>query len=457
MKLATYENYKPSGVLWLGQVPDHWDVWKVAHGFQQTGSGTTPPSDNQEWYDGDICWVTTSELREQFIFDTEKKISCEALESFSALKVFPKGSLAVAMYGATIGRLGIFGVEAATNQACCVLYGEKAFDTRFTFYWLQVFREQIILLASGGGQPNISQEKVRSIRIACPPIEKQQTIARFLDAKTAQIDTLVAKKRQLIDKLKEKRSALIARTVTRGLPPEAAEAAGLAPNPEMKDSGLGWIGEMPAHWGIDKFSREIFIAEGQVDPEVEPYASMLLIAPNHIESGTGRLLAYESAADQSAESGKYYCVAGSVIYSKIRPALRKVVIAPVACLCSADMYPLNCRKKLTNKYLYWLLLSDQFSAWSVLESDRVAMPKINRDTLNELRLPIPPIDEQVAIVTYLEVEATKLDKLIAKVEIALGRLTEYRQALITSAVTGKIDVRNHEHMGATSHAPVALS
>lgn len=85
------------------------------------------------------------------------------------------------MYGATIGRLGIFGIEAATNQACCVLYGHKTFDTKFVFYWLQVFREQIILLATGGGQPNISQEKVRSIRIACPLVEEQQTIVRFLD------------------------------------------------------------------------------------------------------------------------------------------------------------------------------------------------------------------------------------------------------------------------------------
>ena len=105
------------------------------------------------------------------------------------------------------------------------------------------------------------------------------------------------------------------------------------------------------------------------------------------------------------------------------------------------MYPLNCRSKLTNAYLYWLLLSDQFAAWSVLESDRVAMPKINRETLNELRLPIPPRAEQAAIVAFLETEAAELDTLIANVGSALDRLIEYRQALIASAVSGKIDVR----------------
>jgi len=220
MKYAAYNEYKPSQIKWLGAIPQHWEIWKIAHGFQMTGSGTTPPSDNLDWYEGDVCWVTTSELRETTITDTEKKISQAALQNFSALKIFPVGALAIAMYGATIGRLGIFGVEAATNQACSVLYGEKALDTKFVFYWLQAFREQIILLASGGGQPNISQEKVRSIRIACPCVNEQQTIARFLDAKTVQIDELIAKKRLLIDKLKEKRQALIARTVTRGLPPK---------------------------------------------------------------------------------------------------------------------------------------------------------------------------------------------------------------------------------------------
>lgn len=125
MKYAAYDKYKSSRIEWLGDVPEHWEIWKVAHGFQMTGSGTTPPPDNPDWYDGDVCWVTTSELREKVITDTEKKISQEALKNFSALKVFPEGALAIAMYGATIGRLGIFGVAAATNQACGVLFGQK--------------------------------------------------------------------------------------------------------------------------------------------------------------------------------------------------------------------------------------------------------------------------------------------------------------------------------------------
>ena len=319
----------------------------------------------------------------------------------------------------------------------------KGIDPQYLAYCLRssYFIETVVSRSVGVSYPATNPTDVSCIELPLPPIDGQQTIARFLTAKTAQIDALVAQKRQLIDKLKEKRQALIARTVTRGLPPDAATAAGLEPHPEMKGSAEDWLGQIPRHWEIEKFSREVHIAEGQVDPEIEPFASMFLIAPNHIESGTGRLLALETAAEQFAVSGKYLCPVDAVIYSKIRPALRKVVIAPEKCLCSADMYPLTCRKKLINPYLYWLLLSDQFSAWSVLEADRVAMPKINRETLNELRIPIPPKNEQVKIVDYLEVETAKVDCMLTKVNAVISSLTEYRQALITSAVTGKIDVR----------------
>lgn len=276
---------------------------------------------------------------------------------------------------------------------------------------------------------------------AWPPLPEQTAIADFLDRETGRIDTLVAKKRRLIALLKEKRTALISRTVTRGLPADAAREFGLEPHTRFKDSGIEWLGQVPEGWVIVKFSREVKIAEGQVDPEREPYSSMVLIGPEHVEAGTGLLISEATAEDQAAISGKYYCHEGDVIYSKIRPALRKVVKAKSDCLCSADMYPLRGTDKLLNDYIYWLFLSDQFAAWSVLEADRVAMPKINRSTLNELRLPVPPTPEQTAIAAYLDRETAKIDRLTEKVDAAIARLQEYRTALITAAVTGKIDVR----------------
>ena len=260
MKRKAYPNYKPSCVEWLGEVPEHWEMWKVAHGFDLIGSGTTPPSDELEWYDGTILWVTTSELRENEIFSTEKSVTKEAAQHFSALKVFPQGSLAIAMYGATIGRLGIFGIEAATNQACCVMYGGEVFAIRFVYYWMQAFKESIILLASGGGQPNISQDKIKSLKIPCPAIEEQQSIAAYLDRETNRIDSLIAKKQRLLSLLAERRTALISRAVTKGL----------NANAKMKPSGVEWLGEVPEHWELWKIAHGFdLIGSGTTPPTDE--------------------------------------------------------------------------------------------------------------------------------------------------------------------------------------------
>lgn len=205
---------KPSGIDWLGDIPAHWEVWKISHGYLETGSGTTPPPDNDEWYDGGINWVTTSELREKPIFETTTKISESALETFSALKLFPKGTLLIAMYGATIGRLGTLETQAATNQACCALVKSKVFRNQFVFYWFQAFKCHLVLLASGGGQPNISQDKIRSLKLGIPSLDEQDRITSYLDAETKKIAGLMAKEQKIIEKIKEYRSALISAAVT---------------------------------------------------------------------------------------------------------------------------------------------------------------------------------------------------------------------------------------------------
>ncbi|MEL4381376.1 restriction endonuclease subunit S [Shewanella algae] len=205
---------KDSGVEWLGEIPEHWEIWKVTHGFNQIGSGTTPKSDNPLFFDGDVPWVTTSELREGTIFDTSQKVTEEALAQYSALKLYPKGSLAIAMYGATIGRLGIFGVDATVNQACCVYSQPTVFDTRFVYYWLWMRRPVLISLSNGGGQPNLSQDDLKKLWIPIPDISEQKNIVQYLDKKVPQVDARITKVQTIIDKLNEYRSALITNAVT---------------------------------------------------------------------------------------------------------------------------------------------------------------------------------------------------------------------------------------------------
>src|SRR5205807_1484164 len=129
---------------------------------------------------------------------------------------------------------------ATTNQACCALSGSNYLSVKFTFYWFLAYRQQLILLASGGGQPNISQDIIRSLKISAPPLPEQRAIAVFLNRETAKINTLIAKKVRLIELLQEKRGALISHAVMKGIDPRVP----------MKDSGVEWIGRVPAHWMI---------------------------------------------------------------------------------------------------------------------------------------------------------------------------------------------------------------
>jgi type I restriction enzyme S subunit len=207
--LDPHPKLQPLAEAWVDAIPSHWDVWKIAHGFKTIGSGTTPPSDNEDWYDGDVPWVTTGELRESRITSTAKRVSEAAVREFSALKVFPQDSILIAMYGATIGRLGILGVPATTNQACCALANGIAFNVGFLFFWFQAFREQLLMLATGGGQPNISQEKIRLLRVPCPDMAEQELISEYLRRETHRLDHLVEVAESAIDRLQELRHSII--------------------------------------------------------------------------------------------------------------------------------------------------------------------------------------------------------------------------------------------------------
>ena len=205
---------KPSGVEQLGDVPEHWSTRKVAHGFGTIGSGTTPKTDNPIYYGGSTPWVTTSELRERRVDDTAQSVTLEAIRDYPTLTTYTPGTLLFAMYGATIGRMGILGVSATVNQACLALADPIHFNTRFVYYWFQMRRPTLIRLSAGGGQPNLSQEILRQIRIPVPSVDEQRAIANYLDRETERLAVLSARTSESINLLKERRTALISSAVT---------------------------------------------------------------------------------------------------------------------------------------------------------------------------------------------------------------------------------------------------
>ncbi len=274
----------------------------------------------------------------------------------------------------------------------------------------------------------VNPSDIIKLKVRQPDLGAQEKIADYLDRETAHIDRLIAEKERMLALLEQKRAALISRLVTRGLDPNAP----------LKPSGQEWLGEIPKHWPTTKFSWDVFISEGQVDPEDDSFSEMILLAPNHIESRTGQIIYKETSADQGAISGKYLCQEGDVLYSKIRPALRKVALADEDCLCSADMYALRPSKRLLPQYLQYFLLSEDFSTWAELESARVAMPKINREALSAIRIPVPPLPEQEHIISEIR-KGTEIINLQRKaISKSVELLKERRAALITAVVTGQI-------------------
>jgi type I restriction enzyme S subunit len=207
-----------------------------------------------------------------------------------------------------------------------------------------------------------------------------------------------------------------------------------------RDGAQVWYGPIGKDWQVRRFKHVARIVGGQVDPTDERYRDLPLYAPNHMQSGTGRLLSVGTAEEQAAESGKYLIGAGDILYSKIRPALRKVIVAPSDGLCSADVYGIRpANGELESRFLFYVLLSEGFYQYSLLESDRVAMPKINREALGECPLVFASASRQRRIADFLDRKTAAIDELIAKKERLVELLAEKCQALITQAVTKGLD------------------
>nr|WP_275976066.1 restriction endonuclease subunit S [Geothrix oryzisoli] len=283
-------------------------------------------------------------------------------------------------------------------------------------------------------------ESFLEIPILCPSKEEQAAIVRFLDYADRQIKRQIRAKRKLIVLLNEQKQVITHQALTRGLDS----------NVRLKPSGTEYLGDIPEHWSLKRFKFVAKIPSGQVDPNDSQHMVKILIAPNHIRSGSGVISHLQTAIEQGASSGKYEVRKGQIIYSKIRPNLAKAAMAPCDCLCSADMYPISpVETEVITPYFLQILLSKPFTKFATDCSLRVAMPKINRDALGECWFWFPCIEEQKQILHFID-EATKpLNSAFVLIQSEIDLLLELRARLIADVVTGKQDIRE-----AAAHLPV---
>ncbi len=431
--LNKYDKFKDSGIEWIGEIPEHWEVNKLKYQFEFI-IGFTPPSGNSLYYEGgDKIWVNISDMNNKYISDSEKKITDEAISRFKP-RLLPIGSLLYS-FKLSVGKVAFNKKELFTNEAIFSILPAENINLNFYYYSLPI---QVIKNANKNsyGALILNKELIKNATLLIPPEQEQTAIANFLDKKIAGIDELIAKKEKLLELYEEEKAAIINQAVTKGLPNKKGEYSVL-----FENSGVEWFDKIPKHWKVLKLKYCFKIRSGQVDPKLDINKIKPLIAPNHIESKSGKLLHIQTAAEQGADSGKYIIKKDDVIYSKIRPELCKACISPVDGLCSADMYALDINKNVVNNlFILYFLLSDIFTLFAINESMRVAMPKINRDAINDFSIALPPLIEQIQIVRYIETEIARIDKKMYKTKKLVELLKEYKTTLISEVIKGKIKV-----------------
>ncbi|UUO13797.1 restriction endonuclease subunit S [Dolichospermum heterosporum] len=427
-----------------GDIPENWQFIPIKYGFNLIGSGTTPPTGQEEYFGGSVPWVTTSELRENFITSTTQTVSELAIAEFSALKIFPENTVLIAMYGATIGRVAILGIPACVNQAVCALAQPICFEPRYVSYTLQASRDYLLSLASGGGQPNLNAEKIKSHYIPCPSLSKQRAIANYLDHETAKIDTLISAKEHLLDLLTEKRQSLITNVITCGLNPDIP----------MRDSGVEWIGHIPKHWNIKRikflihgidtgFSPQCYnfpaqegewgvlktgcVNGGIFNPQENKTLPPEIEIPLEIEVKKDDIL-------MSRASGSTDLI-GSVALVENQPNERLLLSDKIFRLrlnteiCDANFFVITMGSLIIRQQILQFVSGAEGLANNITQSD-----------IRELLIPIPPIEEQIKIVSFIKEKISTIDTLSQVALKTINYLQERRTALITAAVTGQIKV-----------------
>lgn len=446
-----YSSYKDVEIDWLESIPKEWSFAPIKYQYSVVG-GSTPKSGEVTFWDGDVVWVTPADLSKlstKYVNVSLRSITKEGLGSCGASLV-PERSVIVSTR-APIGSLAIAAFSLCTNQGCKALVPlSNRDDSRYLYYWLLVNSEPLNVLGKGTTFLEISGEVLAGFDMPVPPQGEQEQIANFLDHETAKIDTLIDKQQQLIKLLKEKRQAVISHAVTKGLNPDAT----------MKDSGVEWLGKVPEHWKVLSLGK---ITEDKCDG---PFGSGLK-SEHYTESGVlvVRLQNIKSGVYHEGEGAfidenyyKYYLsnhdvVAGDVLIAGLgdpnNPVGRACVapenIGPAMVKADCFRFRLNRKKVIPNFVARQLSVSAPVDAGRL--SNGSTRARIPLNLMATRKVAICPLVEQGHILEHIDALSEQYDRLEEAASKAVSLLQERRTALISAAVTGKIDVRNWQPAG----------
>lgn len=434
MSLKPYPKYKESGVEWIGEIPEGWEISKFRHLFRESC----------EKIENTVIGVMLSvsgyrgiEVKE---YDDENRKRLD--EDLVNYRIVRKGQLVVNTMWLNYAGLGISDYEGHVSPAYRSYWVDPSLDGRFCHYMMRCGKfVQGYTKFLTGIRPNslqMSRDDLMSFSVLTPPMAVQRAIAVFLDRETAKIDALIAEQESLITLLAEKRQAMISHAVTKGL----------NPNAKMKDSGVEWLGEVPEHWEIRKLksfthfkgggtpSRENLAYWNGTIPWVSPkdmkvediYESEELITEVGLDNSTSNLIETNSVL---------MVVRSGILQHTIPVAINRVPVS-----LNQDMKALSFTDSrcLSEFFIRWVQGLNELLllAWS---KQGATVESLEQQYVAETLVPLPPHEEQLSIVSFLKGEIGKFDTLTTEARSVIDLLKERRTALISAAVTGKIDVR----------------
>jgi type I restriction enzyme S subunit len=448
----SYPVYKDSGVEWLGEIPAHWEVKRLKWVVSQIGSGKTPKGGSQIYSSSGVIFLRSQNihfdgLRLEDVVYIDDVIDKE----MASTRVMPQDVL-LNITGASLGRCSIIPSDfpaANVNQHVCIIRPiQKSIQPSFLLSAIasNTIQAQIFSLENGTSREGLTFSQIANLVLAVPSnLSEQNAIASFLDRETAKIDALIAKKERLIELLQEKRTAIINHAVTKGLDPTVP----------LEDSGVDWLGEVPAHWEVKRIK---YLAIGQdCGIQMGPFGGML--KDLSVEETGFKVYGQENTINDDFTAGHRW-ITYKQLWEMARYAVRKgdLLLTRKGSIGKCRVVPDDVtpgiidsdtiRVRVNEDQIFkGFLVRLMHEAWYLQEqivwnSRGAILTGLNTTTIAELRVAVPPLTEQKEIVAYLDRETTKIDALIAKIREGIEKLKEYRTALISAAVTGKIDVRN---------------
>ena len=443
-KYKPYPAYKDSGVEWLGEVPESWGTLPIKWFARSV---------LKSFIDGD--WIEAPYIRNEGIRLIQtgnigigkyreqgyRYIDEAIFFSFNCTEVMP-GDVLICRLAEPVGRAckaPDLGVRMITSVDVCILKPSGEHDPRFITYVLssQEYLSWVNSICRGSTRDRISRQMLGSIKIQNPLLAEQRCAANFLDRETAKIDALIEKQEWLIELLQEKRAALITHAVTKGLDP----------NVPMKDSGVKWLGEIPAHWEVKPLKRVVQVNPEQLPENTDPDYEFDYVEINDVDS-KGAIINKESMRFNIAPSrARRKVVRDDIIISTVRTYLKAIALIvednkhDLVVSTGFAVLRNDGKRGVGNDFLWRMVQSSIFVEKVVSYSEGVSYPAITPCVLGSLSVWFPPSKEQNEIVLFLNRELCKVDYLIDRANKSIKLLKEYRTALISAAVTGKIDVR----------------